>query len=98
VLIAAFAVAGLPTMAAVARRVPEFGTLKALGWRSRPIITQIMGASAVIRVIGTVAVYNPTNGWSSVLPGHAPASRVANMNNQWQSSHRFVQWCGHLPV
>ncbi len=35
VLIAAFAVASLLTMAAVARRVPEFGTLKALGWRSR---------------------------------------------------------------
>src|SRR3984885_10875543 len=33
VLIAAFAVAVLLTMAAVARRVREFGTLKALGWR-----------------------------------------------------------------
>ena len=36
VLIAAFAVASLLTMAAVARRVREFGTLKALGWRSTP--------------------------------------------------------------
>ena len=34
VLIAALAVASLLTMAAVARRVREFGTLKALGWRS----------------------------------------------------------------
>src|SRR5205807_4695166 len=38
VLIAAFAVASLLTMAAVARRVREFGTLKALGWRSGRII------------------------------------------------------------
>jgi putative ABC transport system permease protein len=35
VLIATFAVAGLLTLAAVARRAREFGTLKALGWRSR---------------------------------------------------------------
>ncbi|HUZ54855.1 MAG TPA: ABC transporter permease [Streptosporangiaceae bacterium] len=54
VLIAAFAIASLLTMAAVARRVREFGTLKALGWRSRRIIAQIMGESAVIGVIGAV--------------------------------------------
>jgi putative ABC transport system permease protein len=55
VLIAAFAIASLLTMAAVARRVREFGTLKALGWRSRRIIAQIMGESAVIGVVGAVA-------------------------------------------
>ena len=38
VLIAAFAVASLLTMAAVSRRAREFGTLKALGWRSRRIV------------------------------------------------------------
>ena len=43
VLIAAFAVAVLLTMAAVSRRVREFGTLKALGWRGRRIIAQVMG-------------------------------------------------------
>jgi putative ABC transport system permease protein len=55
VLIAAFAVASLLTMAAVARRVREFGTLKALGWRSRRIIGQIMGESLVTGVIGAAA-------------------------------------------
>src|SRR6266700_3564355 len=35
VLAAAFAMASLLTMAAVSRRVREFGTLKALGWRRR---------------------------------------------------------------
>jgi putative ABC transport system permease protein len=54
VLIAAFAVASLLTMAAVTRRVRELGTLKALGWRSRRIIAQIMGESAVIGITGAV--------------------------------------------
>ena len=52
VLIAAFAVASLLTMAAVARRVREFGTLKALGWRSSRIIAQVIGESLVIGIIG----------------------------------------------
>jgi putative ABC transport system permease protein len=52
VLIAAFAVAVLLTMAAVARRVREFGTLKALGWRGRRIIAQVMGESLAVGVLG----------------------------------------------
>jgi putative ABC transport system permease protein len=52
VLIAAFAVASLLTMAAVARRVPEFGTLKALGWRSRRIVGQVLGESIGTGIIG----------------------------------------------
>jgi putative ABC transport system permease protein len=52
VLIAAFAVASLLTMAAVSRRVREFGTLKALGWRSRRIVAQVMGESVALGVIG----------------------------------------------
>jgi putative ABC transport system permease protein len=52
VLIAAFAVASLLTMAAVARRVPEFGTLKALGWRSRRIVGQLLGESVATGIIG----------------------------------------------
>ncbi|MGI8447829.1 MAG: ABC transporter permease, partial [Streptosporangiaceae bacterium] len=55
VLIAAFLLASLLTMAAVARRVREFGTLKALGWRSRRIIGQVMGESIAIGIIGGVA-------------------------------------------
>jgi len=52
VLIAAFAVAVLLTMAAVSRRVREFGTLKALGWRGRRIIAQVMGESLAIGLLG----------------------------------------------
>lgn len=52
VLIAAFLLASLFTMSAVARRVREFGTLKALGWRSRRIVGQVMGEALVQGVIG----------------------------------------------
>jgi putative ABC transport system permease protein len=55
VLAAAFLLAALLTMAAVARRVREFGTLKALGWRSRRIVAQVMGESLTIGIIGGAA-------------------------------------------
>jgi ABC-type lipoprotein release transport system permease subunit len=55
VLAAAFLLASLLTMSAVARRVREFGTLKALGWRSRRVISQVMGESVVIGVVGGIA-------------------------------------------
>jgi putative ABC transport system permease protein len=54
VLIAAFLLASLLTLAAVSRRVREFGTLKALGWRSRRIVGQVMGESVTIGLIGGV--------------------------------------------
>jgi len=54
VLIAAFAVAALFTISGVARRMREFGTLKALGWRGRRIIGQVAGESVVQGVIGGV--------------------------------------------
>jgi FtsX-like permease family len=53
--IAAFAVASLLTMAAVAWRVREFGTLKALGWRSRRITAQVMAEPVALGVIGGAA-------------------------------------------
>jgi ABC-type lipoprotein release transport system permease subunit len=52
VLIAAFGLAILLTMAAVSRRVREFGTLKALGWKSRRIIGQVMGEAIAMGIIG----------------------------------------------
>jgi ABC-type antimicrobial peptide transport system permease subunit len=54
VLVAAFLLASLLTMSAVSRRVREFGTLKALGWRSRRIIGQVMGESVAIGIIGGI--------------------------------------------
>jgi putative ABC transport system permease protein len=52
VLIAAFALACLLTMAAVARRVAEFGTLKAVGWRTRRIVAQVLGESVAMGIAG----------------------------------------------
>jgi ABC-type lipoprotein release transport system permease subunit len=54
VLVAAFLLASLFTMAAVARRVNEFGTLKAIGWRSRRVVGQVMGESLVQGLLGGV--------------------------------------------
>src|ERR1700761_4565564 len=67
VLIAAFLLASLLTMSAVSRRVREFGTLKALGWRSRRIIGQVMGESIAVGIIGGVI---------GVIPGFAGAEAV----------------------
>ena len=52
VLIAAFLLASLLTLSAVSRRVREFGTLKAIGWRSRRIVGQVMGESVTLGIIG----------------------------------------------
>ena len=55
VLAAAFLLASLLTMSAVSRRVREFGTLKALGWRGRRIVGQVMGEALVTGVAGGLA-------------------------------------------
>jgi putative ABC transport system permease protein len=72
VLIAAFAVASLLTMAAVSRRVREFGTLKALGWRSRRIIGQVMGESVVVGIIGGIAGVGAGFGGAALISAIAP--------------------------
>ncbi|MGW6704469.1 ABC transporter permease [Streptomyces sp. NPDC054956] len=52
VLLAAFLVAGLLTSSAVSRRVREFGTLKALGWKSGRVTRQVAGEALVNGLIG----------------------------------------------
>jgi len=52
VLISAFLLASLLTMAAVSRRVREFGTLKALGWTSHRIVGQVLGEAVAVGIIG----------------------------------------------
>ncbi|CAM5561283.1 hypothetical protein SAVIM338S_04646 [Streptomyces avidinii] len=52
VLLAAFLVAGLLTSSAVSRRVREFGTLKALGWKSGRVTRQVVGEALVNGLIG----------------------------------------------
>ncbi|WP_328861019.1 ABC transporter permease [Streptomyces sp. NBC_00306] len=52
VLVAAFLVAGLLTSSAVSRRVREFGTLKALGWKSGRVTRQVAGEALVNGLFG----------------------------------------------
>lgn len=70
VLVAAFVLASLLTIAAVSRRVGEFGTLKAIGWRSRRIVGQVMGESLTTGIIGGV---------SGVVLGVAGAALVSKL-------------------
>ncbi|MGW7195098.1 ABC transporter permease [Streptomyces chryseus] len=52
VLVAAFLVAGLLTSSAVSRRVQEFGTLKALGWKSGRVTRQVVGEALANGLLG----------------------------------------------
>jgi putative ABC transport system permease protein len=72
VLVAAFGVASVLTMAAVSRRVREFGTLKALGWRSRRIVGQVMGESLAIGAAGAVIGVALGYGGTAVIDALAP--------------------------
>jgi putative ABC transport system permease protein len=66
-------VASLLTVAAVSRRVREFGTLKALGWPSRRIIGQVMGEAIAMGVIGGALGVALGYGGVSLVDALAPA-------------------------
>jgi putative ABC transport system permease protein len=55
VLLAAFATSILFTTSGVNRRIREFGTLKAIGWRTRRVVGQVVGESLVNGLIGGIA-------------------------------------------
>ena len=61
----------LVLLAAVARRVREFGTLKALGWRSARITAQVMGETLAMGIAGAAA------GIALGLAGAAAAAAAA---------------------
>jgi ABC-type antimicrobial peptide transport system permease subunit len=52
VLIVAFALAAMLSLSSVSARVREFGTLKALGWRTRRVVGQILGEGLAEGVVG----------------------------------------------
>lgn len=54
VLLAAFATAILFTTSGVNRRIREFGTLKAIGWRSSRIVRQVAGESIFNGLLGGI--------------------------------------------
>jgi putative ABC transport system permease protein len=72
VLIGAFAMASLLTIGAVGRRIREFGTLKALGWRGRRIVSQVMGESLVMGIAGAALGVAVGLGGAAVVNAIAP--------------------------
>ncbi|HET6910271.1 MAG TPA: FtsX-like permease family protein [Mycobacteriales bacterium] len=52
VLLAAFAIAVLLTLGAVAKRVREIGTLRAIGWGRRRVVGQLLAETTGIGVVG----------------------------------------------
>jgi putative ABC transport system permease protein len=71
-LLAAFAIACLLTMAAVARRSAEFGTLKALGWRTRRITVQVLGESLITGILGAAAGVGVGFAGAAIIAAVAP--------------------------
>jgi putative ABC transport system permease protein len=71
-LLAAFAVACLLTMASVARRSAEFGTLKALGWQTRRITVQVLGESLITGILGAVAGVGVGFAGAAIIAAVAP--------------------------
>jgi ABC-type lipoprotein release transport system permease subunit len=80
VLAAAFGLASILTMSAVSRRVREFGTLKAMGWRSRRIIRQIMGEALVIGIAGGAAGVAIGYGAATLVDALAPPLTATTAN------------------
>ncbi len=106
VLVVAFGVASVLTMGAVSRRVREFGTLKALGWRSRRIVGQVMGESLVIGAVGGAIGVGLGYGGAALIDKLAPkltatvgASNVASAAGTGRalggSSARALAGVGH---
>jgi putative ABC transport system permease protein len=72
VLIAAFAGASLLTLGAVSRRVREFGTLKALGWRTGRIVRQVLAETVSMGIAGGVAGIGLGFAGAALITGIAP--------------------------
>jgi putative ABC transport system permease protein len=90
VLIAAFAVASLLTLAAVARRAAEFGTLKALGWRTRRIVAQVLGESLAMGVAGAAAGVGLGFAGAAIIAAVAPAVSATVPGSSGVVSHAAV--------
>src|SRR6266704_98654 len=94
VLAAAFGLASILTMSAVSRRVREFGTLKAMGWRSRRIIRQIMGEALIIGIVGGAAGVGIGYGAAAMVEALAPpltASTASTASGSGGPGGRFAR-------
>jgi len=91
VLIAAFAVASLLTMAAVARRAAEFGTLKALGWPTRRIIAQVLGESLATGIAGAAAGIGLGFAGAAIIAAVAPRLSATAPSSTIGSMQQVIQ-------
>jgi len=91
VLAAAFGLASILTMSAVSRRVREFGTLKAMGWRSRRIIRQIMGEALVIGIAGGAAGVGIGYGAAALVDALAPPLTATTASAAGGPGGRFAR-------
>jgi ABC-type antimicrobial peptide transport system permease subunit len=72
VLVVVFLTASLFTLSAVTRRTAEFGTLKALGWRSRRVVGQVMGESLTLGILGGIVGIALGFGGAALVKAFAP--------------------------
>jgi putative ABC transport system permease protein len=91
VLIAAFAVASLLTMAAVARRAAELGTLKALGWPTRRIIAQVLGESLATGIAGAAAGTGLGFAGAAIIAAVAPTLSATAPSSTIGSMQQVIQ-------
>jgi ABC-type lipoprotein release transport system permease subunit len=91
VLATAFGLASILTMSAVSRRVREFGTLKAMGWRSRRIIRQIMGEALVIGIAGGAAGVAIGYGAAALVDALAPPLTATTASAAGGPGGRFAR-------
>ena len=84
-LVAAVAVASLLTLSTVSRRVREFGTLKAIGWRSRRVVGQVVGEALVQGIAGGIVGVGLGYACTKLISHFAP-SLQATVGSTGQSS------------
>jgi putative ABC transport system permease protein len=97
-LLAAFAAVSLITTNAVSRRDRELGTLKALGWRSRRIVSQILAESAVVGVLGATAGVALGFAAETAIDAAAPTLTAASSQTQGADPRVAVHLSAHLTV
>jgi putative ABC transport system permease protein len=96
-LIAAFAAASLLTLAAVSRRSAEFGTLKALGWRTRRITAQVFAESLVTGVAGAAAGVGLGFAGMAIITAIAPTLSATDAS-AIGAMHQVIQNGGPAPT
>lgn len=93
----AFLVAGLLMMSAVSRRVREFGTLKAIGWRTRRVVAQVVGEGLALGLLGGIAGVLLGIGAAAAISAAAP-SLTATVGSTFATAGGFGPFAGGGPT